>query len=91
MTTVMDPSGRPTARDAARAVEPTSRGVVEAPDGVRIAFDCCGAGDPTLVLLPSTPIVHSRQWKGQVPYLSRHFRPGIMWSAPSRSIGRTKA
>ena len=46
----------------------------EAPDGVRIAFDVYGAGDPTLVLLPSAPIVHSRQWKGQVPYLSRHFR-----------------
>ena len=75
MTTVLDPSGRPTtAHDTARAVEPTSTGVVEAPDGVRITFDCYGAGDPTLVLLPSTPIVHSRQWKGQVPYLSRHFR-----------------
>ena len=26
------------------------------------------------MLLPSTPIVHSRQWKGQVPYLSRTHR-----------------
>jgi pimeloyl-ACP methyl ester carboxylesterase len=74
MTTVAERDGRPTAPDAARAVEPTSTGIVEADDGVRIAFDCYGAGDPTLVLLPSTPIVHSRQWKGQVPYLSRHFR-----------------
>ena len=62
------------AADAARAAEPTATGLVEAPDGVRVAFDVYGAGEPTLVLLPSTPIVHSRQWKGQVPYLSRHFR-----------------
>ena len=33
-----------------------------------------GAGDPTIVFLPSTPIVHSRQWKAQVPFLSRHYR-----------------
>jgi pimeloyl-ACP methyl ester carboxylesterase len=74
MTTVVGPAGRPRELDAARAVEPVSSGLVEAPDGVRIAFDCYGAGDPTLVLLPSTPIVHSRQWKGQVPYLSHHYR-----------------
>ena len=43
-------------------------------DGVRLAFDVYGDGDTTLVLLPSTPIVHSRQWKGQIHYLSRHFR-----------------
>jgi pimeloyl-ACP methyl ester carboxylesterase len=74
MTTVMDPFGGSTAPDAGRAVQPTSTGIAEAPDGVRIAFDVYGAGAPTLVLLPSTPIVHSRQWKGQVPYLSRHYR-----------------
>ena len=74
MTTVAHPATRDRVGDAARAVQPTTTGLVEAPDGVRIAFDVYGAGDPTLVLLPSTPIVHSRQWKGQVPYLSRHFR-----------------
>lgn len=26
------------------------------------------------MLLPSAPIIHSRQWKGQVPYLSRQYR-----------------
>ena len=74
MTTVMDASGQPGATDPARAAEPTTSGIVEATDGVRIAFDVYGAGDRTLVFLPSTPIVHSRQWKGQVPYLSRHAR-----------------
>ena len=29
---------------------------------------------PTIVLLPSTPIIHSRQWKAQIHYLSRHYR-----------------
>lgn len=57
-----------------RAVEPAQSGVVASPDGVRIAYDVFGAGDPPLVFLPSTPIVHSRQWKAQVPYLSRRHR-----------------
>ena len=33
-----------------------------------------GDGEPTLLLLPTWSIVHSRHWKAQVPYLSRHFR-----------------
>jgi pimeloyl-ACP methyl ester carboxylesterase len=57
-----------------RAREPDVMGVAIAPDGVRIAYETAGAGDPTIVLLPSAPIVHSRQWKGQVPYLSRRSR-----------------
>jgi pimeloyl-ACP methyl ester carboxylesterase len=57
-----------------RAVEPAEAGHANSPDGVRIAYEVFGAGDPTIVLLPTTPIVHSRQWKGQVPFLSRHYR-----------------
>lgn len=57
-----------------RAVEPTETGLVQRPDGTRIAYEVVGAGDPTILLLPSAPIVHSRQWKGQVPYLSRSHR-----------------
>jgi len=57
-----------------RAVEPARSGVVAGPDGVRIAYEVVGEGTPTLVFLPSTPIVHSRQWKGQVPYFSRRHR-----------------
>jgi pimeloyl-ACP methyl ester carboxylesterase len=59
---------------AGRARLPDETGKVAGPDGVRVAYEVFGAGDPTLVLLPSTPIVHSRQWKGQVAYLSRHYR-----------------
>jgi len=75
----IDAPGR--ARDAAagtadgtRARLPNRSGVATARDGVHIAWDEFGAGDPTILLLPSAPIVHSRQWKGQVPYLSRSWR-----------------
>jgi pimeloyl-ACP methyl ester carboxylesterase len=60
--------------DGGRARLPDETGLVAGPDGVRIAYEAFGAGDPTLVFLPSTPIIHSRQWKGQVPYLSRRHR-----------------
>ncbi len=53
---------------------PDRSGFATAPDGVRIAYDIYGSGDPTLVLLPSAPIIHSRQWKGQVHFLSRYYR-----------------
>jgi pimeloyl-ACP methyl ester carboxylesterase len=57
-----------------RAVEPAEAGIAEAPDGVRIAYEVFGAGEPTILFLPTTPIVHSRQWKAQVPFLSRRYR-----------------
>ena len=60
--------------DSGRARLPDESGFATAPDGVRVAFDVYGAGEPTLLFLPSAPIVHSRQWKGQVPYFSRRHR-----------------
>jgi pimeloyl-ACP methyl ester carboxylesterase len=33
-----------------------------------------GSGKPTILLLPPWSIVHSRCWKMQIPYLSRHCR-----------------
>jgi pimeloyl-ACP methyl ester carboxylesterase len=57
-----------------RAVLPVETARVARPDGVGIAYEVFGSGDPTILLLPSAPIVHSRQWKGQVPYLSRRYR-----------------
>jgi pimeloyl-ACP methyl ester carboxylesterase len=60
--------------DAGRAVRPERSDLAVAPDGVQLGFDVYGAGDPTLVLMPSAPIIHSRQWKAQVPYLSRRYR-----------------
>jgi pimeloyl-ACP methyl ester carboxylesterase len=60
--------------DGGRAAVPDRSDVAVAPDGVRLGFDVYGSGQPTLVLMPSAPIIHSRQWKGQVPYLSRRYR-----------------
>ncbi len=56
-----------------RAREPDRVGSVTR-DGIRIGYDVYGEGEPVLVLLTSWAIVHARQWKAQVPYLSRHFR-----------------
>ena len=53
---------------------PDRSGTATTDDGVRLAFDVYGSGSPTVVLLPSNPIVHSRQWKAQIHYLSRHYR-----------------
>ncbi len=53
--------------------DPDEQGFVER-DGVRVAWQRFGDGEPTLVLLPAWSIVPSRVWKAQVPYLARHFR-----------------
>jgi pimeloyl-ACP methyl ester carboxylesterase/predicted glycosyltransferase len=58
---------------AMRAREPDYTGRVER-DGVSVGYEVFGDGEPTIVLLTSWAIVHMRQWKAQVPYLSRHFR-----------------
>jgi pimeloyl-ACP methyl ester carboxylesterase len=60
-------------REQTRARYPDARGDVDV-RGVRIGYDVYGAGDPTLVLLPSWTIVHVRFWKAQIPYLARHYR-----------------
>jgi len=61
-------------RDSGRARFPDATGFAVAEDGVRIGYEITGRGDPTLMLLPSAPIIHARQWKAQVPYLSRTWR-----------------
>ena len=67
-------ASRPLSNDSGRARLPDRSGFAERPDGVRIAFDVYGSGEPTIVMLPSAPIIHSRQWKAQVPFLGRHWR-----------------
>ena len=56
-----------------RAALPVDSGVIDR-DGVDIAYEVYGSGEPTLMLIPPAPITHSRIWKGQIPYLSRHYR-----------------
>jgi pimeloyl-ACP methyl ester carboxylesterase len=60
--------------DGGRARLPVQSGLATASDGVRLAWEEFGTGDPTIVLLPSAPIVHSRQWKAQIHFLSRFWR-----------------
>ncbi len=56
-----------------RARYPDQEGFVER-NGVRIFYEVFGTGEPTVLLLPTWSIVHSRIWKAQVPYLARHCR-----------------
>jgi pimeloyl-ACP methyl ester carboxylesterase len=56
-----------------RAREPDTEGFVDR-DGVKLHYEVFGDGAPTLLLLPAWTIIHARSWKGQVPYLARHFR-----------------
>jgi pimeloyl-ACP methyl ester carboxylesterase len=56
-----------------RARYPDSEGFVER-DGVKVAYEVFGSGEPTLVFAPTDPLVHSRAWKAQVPYLARRSR-----------------
>jgi pimeloyl-ACP methyl ester carboxylesterase/predicted glycosyltransferase len=42
--------------------------------GVRTYYEVYGTAASTLLLLPCWSIVHSRVWKGQIPYLSRSYR-----------------
>jgi pimeloyl-ACP methyl ester carboxylesterase/predicted glycosyltransferase len=56
-----------------RACQPVADGYVER-DGVKVFFEVFGRGEPTVLLLPTWSIVHSRFWKMQVPYLARHYR-----------------
>src|SRR3954447_9545297 len=61
------------ARAQTRACEPADAGYVER-DGVRLFYEVYGSGEPTVFLLPTWSIIHSRHWKMQIPYLARHCR-----------------
>ena len=59
-----------------RAREPDEQGYVER-DGVRVGYETFNieaVDRPAVVFVPIDTIVHSRAWKGQVPYLSQHYR-----------------
>ena len=61
------------AREQTRACHPDAEGYVER-DGVRLFYEIYGSGEPTVFLMPTWSIIHSRHWKMQIPYLSRHCR-----------------
>jgi pimeloyl-ACP methyl ester carboxylesterase/predicted glycosyltransferase len=56
-----------------RARYPDEDGYVER-DGIRLYYEVYGSGEPTVLLLPTWSIIHSRHWKAQIPYLARHLR-----------------
>lgn len=53
-----------------RAHEPDRTGVIER-DGTEIYYEVHGSGDQTLMLIPPSPITHSRIYKAQIPFLAR--------------------
>jgi len=61
------------AREQTRARYPDESGYVER-DGVNLYYEVYGSREPTVFLLPTWSLVHSRQWKMQIPYLARHCR-----------------
>jgi pimeloyl-ACP methyl ester carboxylesterase/predicted glycosyltransferase len=63
----------PTRLEQTRARYPDEEGFVER-DGVSVFWERYGEGEPTILFLPTWSIVHSRTWKMQIPYLSRHCR-----------------
>lgn len=56
-----------------RAAFPDTEGHVVR-EGVKIGYEVFGEGEPTILLLPTWTIIHSRFWKMQVAYLARHHR-----------------
>jgi hypothetical protein len=84
-----------------RARYPDTEGFVER-DGVKIAYEVFGSGAQSLVFVPIDPLVHSRAWKAQVPYLCKRWqrrdqgrrrtiRPEPGSAGADRSAGRTRA
>src|SRR5580765_7290950 len=66
-----------------RRVEP----VYVSNGGVKLFWQATGGGSRDLVLLPQCqPVVYSRQFKAQIPYLSRYFR---VVTTDSRGNGRS--
>ena len=62
-----------TEREQSRARYPDAEGFLER-DGVRVFWESYGTGEPAILLLPTWMLVHSRHWKMQIPFLSRHYR-----------------
>jgi pimeloyl-ACP methyl ester carboxylesterase len=61
------------ALEQTRARYPDESGYVER-DGVRVFYEVYGSGAPTVLLLPTWSVFHSRHWKMQIPDLARHWR-----------------
>lgn len=71
-----------------RARSPDVEGVVVR-DGVAIGYESYGRpsdhGRPTILLMPTWTIIHTRFWKLQVPYLARHFHV-VVYDGPGNGM-----
>lgn len=56
-----------------RARYPDTEGTVER-NGATLHYEVYENEGPTIFLAPTWQIIHSRHWKMQIPYLSRHYR-----------------
>src|SRR5207244_9104826 len=73
MNTAAAPTIAAERHEQTRARYPDTEGYVER-DGVRTFYEAYGEGEPTVLLLPTWSIIHSRCWKMQIAYLARHCR-----------------
>ena len=64
-------------REQTRARYPDLVGLAER-DGQRLFYEVYGEGEETIFMLATWSLFHSRHWKMQIPYLSRHFRVLVM-------------
>jgi pimeloyl-ACP methyl ester carboxylesterase len=69
-----------------RARYPDAESFVER-GGVKVSYEVFGEGGPAVVFAPINPIVHSRAWKAQVPYLARRFQ--VITIDPRATAGLT--
>jgi pimeloyl-ACP methyl ester carboxylesterase/predicted glycosyltransferase len=67
------PTERGTPSEQTRARYPDETGFIER-DGVRVFWERYGDGEQTALFLPTWSIIHSRTWKGQIPYFARRCR-----------------
>jgi hypothetical protein len=68
-----------------RACQPIRDGYIER-EGIKVHYEVYGAGEPTILLLPTWSIMHSRHWKMQIPYLLAPFHEGeppLCWASPA--------
>jgi pimeloyl-ACP methyl ester carboxylesterase/predicted glycosyltransferase len=68
-----------------RARYPDFEGYIER-DGIKIGYEVFGQGEPAVVFPPIDPIVSSRAWKAQIPYLAR---TSMVVSIDPRGNGRS--
>jgi pimeloyl-ACP methyl ester carboxylesterase len=79
----------PERQEQTRARYPNEEGFIDR-DGVPIFWERYGEGDTTVLMVPTWSIIHSRCWKGQIPYLARHYRVLVVEGRGNGKSGRPR-